>query len=97
MDEKSSQLLKDTSVSVMAERIEWHFTPKHASWLNQAEIEIHSLEVQGLSRRIPDFHTMQSEVLPVSKREIRITVKLTGNLPEKKQKRSLSCHSSLTI
>lgn len=46
----------------IARKIEWHFTPKHASWLNQAEIEIHSLEQQCLNRRIPDFHTMQSEV-----------------------------------
>lgn len=43
-------------------KIEWHFTPKHASWLDQAEIEIHSLEVQCLNRRIPDFPTMQLEV-----------------------------------
>lgn len=46
----------------IAAKIERHFTPKHASWLNQAEIEIHSLEMQCLNRRISDFHTMQSEV-----------------------------------
>lgn len=46
----------------IAKKIEWHYTPKHASWLDQAEIEIHSLETQCLNRRIPDFHTMQSEV-----------------------------------
>jgi len=46
----------------IASKIEWHYTPKHASWLDQAEIEIHSLEQQCLNRRIPDFHTMQSEV-----------------------------------
>lgn len=46
----------------IARKIEWHFTPKHASWLDQAEIEIHSLEQQCLNRRIPDFHTIQSEV-----------------------------------
>lgn len=46
----------------IANKIEWHYTPKHASWLDQAEIEIHSLETQCLNRRIPDFQTMQSEV-----------------------------------
>lgn len=46
----------------IAQKIEWHYTPKHASWLNQAEIEIHALEQQCLNRRIQDFHTMQSEV-----------------------------------
>ncbi len=54
--------LGETEGKWMASRIEWHFTPKHASWLDQAEIEIHSLETQCLNRRIPDFHTMQSEV-----------------------------------
>lgn len=43
-------------------KIEWHYTPKHASWLNQAELEIHSLSTQCLKRRIPTFQKMQSEV-----------------------------------
>lgn len=43
-------------------KIEWHATPTHASWLDQAEIEIHALEVQCLSRRIGTFQSMQSEV-----------------------------------
>lgn len=46
----------------LAAKIEWHFTPKHASWLDPAEIEIHALEMQCLNRRIGDFHMMQSEV-----------------------------------
>lgn len=61
---------KETLITILGEnegkriarKIEWHYTPKHASWLDQAEIEIHSLEQQCLNRRIPDFHTMQSEV-----------------------------------
>ena len=46
----------------IAKKIEWHYTPKHGSWLDQAEIEIHSLEVQCLNRRIGTFQSMQSEV-----------------------------------
>lgn len=46
----------------ITKKIEWHFTPKHASWLDQAEIEIHALGEQCLDRRIPNFHMMQSEV-----------------------------------
>ena len=42
-------------------KIEWHYTPKHASWLNRAELEIHSLSTQCLKRRIPTFQKMQSE------------------------------------
>lgn len=52
----------------VAKRIEWHYTPKHASWLDQAEIEIHSLEQQCLNRRIPTFHVMQSEIAACVKR-----------------------------
>lgn len=46
----------------IARKIEWHYTPKHASWLDQAEIEIHGLEQQCLNRRIPTFHVIQSEI-----------------------------------
>jgi hypothetical protein len=56
------EMLGEKEGGKIARKIEWHFTPKHASWLDQAEIEIHSLEQQCLNRRIPDFHTMQSEV-----------------------------------
>lgn len=56
------EVLGEKEGKKIARKIEWHFTPTHASWLDQAEIEIHSLETQCLNRRIPDFHTMQSEV-----------------------------------
>jgi hypothetical protein len=36
----------------IAERIEWHHTPKHGSWLNMAEIELSVLQRQALDRRI---------------------------------------------
>lgn len=43
-------------------RIEFHFTPTHASWLNMVEIEIGVLTRQCLDRRIPDFETLSGEV-----------------------------------
>ena len=46
----------------IAKRIEWHFTPEHASWLNMAEIELSVLSRQCLARRIPDAATLISEV-----------------------------------
>ncbi len=36
----------------IAERIEWHYTPKHGSWLNMAEIELSVLQRQALGDRI---------------------------------------------
>lgn len=46
----------------IARKIELHYTPKHGSWLNQAEIENHILSQQCLKRRIPTFQTMQHQV-----------------------------------
>lgn len=46
----------------IAKRIEWHWTPKHASWLNIAEIELSILSRQCLARRIPDADTLTREV-----------------------------------
>lgn len=43
-------------------RIEFHYTPKHASWLNMVEIEIGVLNRQCLDRRIPDKVTLIDEI-----------------------------------
>jgi hypothetical protein len=44
------------------ERLEIHYTPKHGSWLNMAEIELSILSRQCLNRRIPDSTTMEKEI-----------------------------------
>ena len=46
----------------LAERLELHYTPKHGSWLNIAEIELSALAGQCLARRLPDLATMRHEV-----------------------------------
>jgi hypothetical protein len=46
----------------LAARIEWHYTPKHGSWLNVAECELSALARQCLDRRIPDMDTLKREV-----------------------------------
>ena len=43
-------------------RLEFHHTPKHASWLNMVEIEIGALRSQCLDRRIDDKHKLIAEV-----------------------------------
>ena len=43
------------------DRLEFHYTPKHGSWLNMAEIELSVLSRQCLNRRIPDKDTLQQE------------------------------------
>jgi hypothetical protein len=46
----------------LVERFEWHYTPKHGSWLNLAESELGVLAAQCLDRRIPDEPTIAGEV-----------------------------------
>ena len=46
----------------LARRLEIHYTPKHGSWLNIAEIELSALNSQCLDRRIPELDFMHHEV-----------------------------------
>jgi len=46
----------------LARRLEIHFTPKHGSWLNIAEIELSALTRQCLNRRIPDLDLLNEEL-----------------------------------
>src|ERR1700726_3827012 len=46
----------------LVERFEWHYTPKHGSWLDLAESELGILSSQCLARRIPDKQTLSDEI-----------------------------------
>ncbi len=46
----------------LVERFEWHYTPKHGSWLDLAESELGVLSAQCLDRRIPDNQTLIDEI-----------------------------------
>jgi DDE superfamily endonuclease len=46
----------------LAAKLEWHYTPKHGSWLNIAEIEFSVLARQCLDRRIADKSVLKGEV-----------------------------------
>lgn len=50
------------AAAALLRRVEFHHTPKHASWLNMAEIEIGILERQCLGRRLKDRDTITVEV-----------------------------------
>jgi transposase len=45
----------------LAQKLEIHYTPKHGSWLNMAEIELSVLSRQCLDRRVPDFQRLKAE------------------------------------
>jgi transposase len=48
------------------DKLEFHYTPKHGSWLNMAEIELSVLNRQCLDRRIPDMDSLKEEIAPWS-------------------------------
>lgn len=60
----------------IAAKIEWHYTPEHASWLNVAECELSVLERQCLDRRIADRETLSREATAWAERRnnARVTV-----------------------
>ncbi len=52
---------KDEAERILS-KIEFHYTPKHASWLNIAEIEINVMDIECTGRRIGDMETLDREV-----------------------------------
>lgn len=60
----------------IAAKIEWHYTPEHASWLNIAECELSVLARQCLARRVTDAQTLTREVTAWQERRnnARVTV-----------------------
>jgi hypothetical protein len=55
-------VLGQRAAAKLLRRVQFHYTPKHASWLNMAEIEIGILSRQCLDRRIVSRQLLQSEV-----------------------------------
>lgn len=53
------------------DRLEFHYTPKHGSWLNMAEIELSVLSRQCLDRRIPNQERLCREVTAWAERRNR--------------------------
>jgi hypothetical protein len=60
----------------IANKIEWHHTPEHGSWLNMAEIELSILSRQCLNRRIADIDMLRSEVAAYNQQRNSMPVKI---------------------
>ena len=56
-------------------RLDFQYTPKHASWLNMAEIELAALSSQCLDRRIPDFASLHEQTAAWEKNRNKTAVK----------------------
>lgn len=75
--------------STLWRRFQVHYTPKHGSWLNQAEIELSLLSRQCLGhRRIPALETLRQEVrawnVRANRRQLRINWKFTRKMARNK-------------
>lgn len=74
----------------IVERIEFHYTPKHASWLNAAEIEIGVMDEECTDRRIGDIGTLTKEVAAWTKRRNENKKKINWKFTKKTADEKLS-------
>lgn len=72
------------------EKIEFHYTPKHASWLNAAEIEISVMDAECTERRIGDIGTLTNEVAAWTKRRNEQKKKINWKFTKKNADEKLS-------
>jgi len=56
------EAFEPTKARALAQKLEIHYTPKHGSWLNIAEIELSALTRQCLQRRIDNLDTLNTEL-----------------------------------
>ena len=73
-------------------RIEFYYTPKHASWLNMAEIEINALETECLRRRIATAELLENEVYACVKSRNEKKRKIVWTFTRQKADTKLSKH-----
>lgn len=73
----------------LSERFEMVYTPKKASWLNMAEIELSALSKQCLDRRIAEMNTLAREVMAWSAKRNRLQTKIIWHFTKSKAREKL--------
>ena len=71
-------------------KVKFHYTPKHASWLNVAEIEIGIMDTECTRRRIKDKETLTQEVRAWTNRRNRQKKKIEWKFTKQKADKKLS-------
>lgn len=74
----------------LSERIEWHFTPRHASWLNMAEIELSVLARQCLQERMTSQHQLQEQIKVWQQRRNQTATRVNWHFTTKDARNKLS-------
>jgi len=78
-------------------RFEFHYTPKKASWLNMAEMELSALSRQCLSRRIPAMETLSQELESIVKERNKLAIKFKWQFTVEKAREQLNRHYEKVI
>jgi len=86
------EVLGRSAAHVLLRRVEFHYTPKHASWLNMAEIEINVLERQCLGRRLLDRATARRETNAWERRRNAERRGIDWTFTRQDADRKLGCH-----
>lgn len=76
----------------LAERFEFHFTPKSASWLNMIEIEFSAISRQCLNRRIPTIEELSREVLALVAERDEKRIKIDWQFTIQSARKKLNRH-----
>jgi hypothetical protein len=76
----------------LAQRFDFYFTPKSASWLNMIEIEFSALTRLCLDRRIPTFEQLETEILAFFDDRDRRNVKITWQFSIPDARHKLNTH-----
>jgi hypothetical protein len=76
----------------LADRFEFYFTPKSASWLNMIEIEFSAIVRQCLNRRIPTMELLEQEVLAIVNNRIAKKIKITWQFSLQSARTKLNSH-----
>ena len=76
----------------LAERFEFYYTPKKASWLNMQEIEFSAISKQCLNRRIATTEQLESEVLAIVKERAKQKIKIEWQFSISTARQKLNRH-----
>lgn len=77
-------------------KVKFHYTPKHASWLNMAEIEINVLSGQCLNRQMPELRDMRKHIAAWLKRRNRMKAGINWQFTREQAKTKFKLKSSNT-
>lgn len=84
------EMYSQEEAECILDKIEFHYTPNHASWLNVAEIEIGVMDAECTRRRIPDKDLLRQEVMAWERKRNKQKKKIDWKFTRQKADEKLS-------